>query len=368
MRELTREDLYDILLGATIVGTGGGGTLEEGIEVIDKALNEGYSFMLASDDDIPDDALVGTPYGCGSISPFTEEQQEEFDKADKISISQETAAMRVLEKYYNREFYGVIATELGGFNTAVALEAGARLGKPIIDADPAGRSVPCLQHTTYYLKDIPIAPMGLANQLGDELILTNAANDERAESIVRSVAVASFNSVGVVDHPGEWRVIREALHHNTISWCLNIGRAARKEISAGRNFVDKIVEDFDGYHIFEGEISNVSWEDKDGFTYGDIIIDGKGDYAGNQLKIWYQNENIISWLNGEYYVMSPDLINIVNCDINMPLLNPYAEIGMNVKVFGFRARDEWRKKKGLDILGPRFFNFDIDYVPIEEIV
>ena len=38
MRELNREDLMNILLGCTILGTGGGGSLEEGISNIDEAL------------------------------------------------------------------------------------------------------------------------------------------------------------------------------------------------------------------------------------------------------------------------------------------------------------------------------------------
>ena len=33
MRELNREELYDILYGCAILGTGGGGALEEGKDI-----------------------------------------------------------------------------------------------------------------------------------------------------------------------------------------------------------------------------------------------------------------------------------------------------------------------------------------------
>jgi DUF917 family protein len=36
MIELTRQDLYDILYGCTILGTGGGGSPESGISRIDQ--------------------------------------------------------------------------------------------------------------------------------------------------------------------------------------------------------------------------------------------------------------------------------------------------------------------------------------------
>ncbi len=55
-------------------------------------------------------------------------------------------------------------------------------GKYIVDGDPAGRSVPELQHSTYYLNDINIAPIALVNQFGESAILTNVVNDYRAEA------------------------------------------------------------------------------------------------------------------------------------------------------------------------------------------
>ena len=44
MRVLTRENLLDILYGCTILGTGGGGSLNEGIEMIDEAGNNTFCF------------------------------------------------------------------------------------------------------------------------------------------------------------------------------------------------------------------------------------------------------------------------------------------------------------------------------------
>lgn len=368
MRKLAEQDLYDILLGSTIISTGGGGDYHKGYELLKNTLSEGYSFEMAYDSEILRDELVGTPYGCGSISPFTEKQQAEYDKMEKIEVTPESAAMKVLEKYFDKEFYGVIATELGGYNTAVALDVAARLGKPIIDADPAGRAVPCLQHTTYYLKNIPIGPMGLANQFGDELVIAKVLNDERAEAITRAIAVASFNLVGVVDHPGKWEDIRKGIHLGTLSWCLEIGKAAREEKLKGNIYTDRIIRDFDGYKLFEGEITSNPWEDKDGFTLGEMTIKGTGDYENDILKIWYQNENIVSWYNDEPFVLSPDLINLVDCNKNMPIQNPSAEIGTPVHVFGLKCRPEWRSELGIEILGPKFFGFDFDYKAIEEVV
>lgn len=366
MKELNRQDLHDILLGAAILGTGGGGSLDEGIKLIDKAFDEGFKFNLANLDEIPDNALVGTPYGCGSISPLTPTQIEEYSKLPKIDTTAEVAAVKVMEKHYGENFYGLVATELGGMNTAVALEASGRLNKPLIDADPAGRSVPCLQHSTYYLNDVPIYPLSIANSFGDEMIITKSISDERAEALTRAAAVSSFNHVGVVDHPNRWSVLKNTLLNNTISLCLNIGQTARESQSKNENFAYSIAEKFDGYILFEGVIKKADWEDKDGFTFGNYYIEGSKDFQGKKMRIWFQNENIISWIDDDIYVTVPDSINIVDAEKNMPLLNPFGEEGMKVTVFGLKAFIEWRSKKGLEVFGPKFFNYDIDYKEIEK--
>lgn len=53
--------------------------------------------------------------------------------------------------------YAIGSTELGGENTAEALHVALLMDLPLIDADPAGRSVPELQHSTYYVKNVPIS-------------------------------------------------------------------------------------------------------------------------------------------------------------------------------------------------------------------
>lgn len=65
MRKLQRQDLLDILYGCTILGTGGGGSLEEGIKKIDEALALDKEFILVDFDELDDEDLIATPYSVG---------------------------------------------------------------------------------------------------------------------------------------------------------------------------------------------------------------------------------------------------------------------------------------------------------------
>lgn len=360
MKKLTRENLVDILYGATILGTGGGGSLTEGIRKIDEALALNKEFILADFDDLNDDDLIATPYSCGAISPLTEEERKKYEGLPLAEEESHVIALRKMEEYLGKEVKAVISTELGGGNTATALYAGAMSGKVIVDSDPAGRSVPELQHSTYYLNDVNIYPMSVCNNFGESAILTYVANDFRAEALVRAMAVVSQNSIAVVDHVETASVLKNAVIRGAITQALEIGEAYRTAKESGANIAEAVAAAGKGKVILKGVVESNEWETVDGFTLGTIIV--KGD-NGDEFKIWYKNENIITWKNGVYDATVPDLVCILNEDTKEPLLNPYGEKGMNVTVFALPAPKEWTTERGLETFGPKSFGYDVDWKP-----
>lgn len=96
------------------------------------------------------------------------------------------------------------------------------------------------------------------------------------------------------------------------------------------------------------------------------MITGSGDYKGVQLKIWLKNENHMCWKNGEIFVTSPDMIQIIDSKTGHPYTNNLIKVGMEVSVIAMKARDVFRTERGLLALSPKAFGFDIEYVPLEE--
>jgi hypothetical protein len=360
MRELERQALYDILNGCAIVGTGGGGKLSEGIALIDRALAEGRVFNLVSLADMPDDGLIGVPYCCGAL---TEQEENPLAKLQQLPEPHGVLAARAMERYLKREFDGFMSTELGGSNTAQAFFTAAVMGRPIVDADPAGRSVPELQHTTFFLHDIPITPMSVADAYGNSAVFDRVLSDERAEHWARALAVASNNLVGVLDHPARVADIRGAVIDGAITYAEKLGAALRNAKSARADPAEAVIKAGQGKRLFDGEVTVAEFEDRDGFTFGTIILNGSGDYSGHEYKIWYKNENIISWLDGEIHATVPDLICMLD-DAGEAQINPFVKAGQKFTVFALPAAAQWTTARGLDCFGPRSFGFDVDYTPI----
>ncbi|MBQ1501720.1 MAG: DUF917 domain-containing protein, partial [Firmicutes bacterium] len=270
-----------------------------------------------------------------------------------------------IEEYYGKKFSAVISTELGGANTAMALHTACMMDIPLVDGDPAGRSVPELMQTTFNIKGIPMQPMALATQYGDTMIINNIVDDDRAEAISRAVAVASGNKVGIADHPVKVRDLRQSIIPGAISYAMKIGQALREAKANGDDVAERLSEAGGGSILFRGVVASAPWEERDGFIFGETNLDGIGDYAGQQYRIQWQNEFIMSYKNGIPDVMVPDLICVVDSS-GMPVTNPNYKTGMELTVFALPAHDIWKTPRGLEIFGPRHFDLDVDYAPFEQ--
>jgi len=357
MRTLTRQEAIDILYGCTVLGTGGGGSLSRGLQMINADYDDGKALKLIPLDEISDDAMVATPYGCGASAFEGAEEDEKYKHLPRLKDSAAVLAYKTLEEYMGKAFSVVSSTELGGENTAEAMHIAMQLDLPISDSDPAGRSVPELQHSTYYILGEPITPMGIATNFGETIIIKDVVDDMRAEEIVRAIAIASGDEVGVADHPMDGRTFKKSVIPGCISYSLAIGRILREE---KENAAYKIAESFNGKILFKGKISETDWECSDGFNNGSICLTGTDDFKNETYSIYMQNENLYSRRNDILDACVPDLICMID-ECGAPVTNPNWKQGQNVYIIGLPAPEIWKTPKGCEVFSAKSFGFDFDY-------
>ena len=358
MRVLTPAAVEDVLVGCAILGTGGGGSLQQGLKFVSEISKKGKEFKLATMDEFDEEDLIGSPYYCGAVTPEGKKKTENGVVA--------LHAVHTLEKYLNEEFKGVIAAELGGFSTAGAMGVAAERGLPLLDADAAGRAAPDLQCSIFYVNKVPITPIGVATPLGDLLTIHYVPDDERAEKIIREIAVLSEGMVGVCDHPARVNVLKKAAIPGTISQAERLGAARREALEKGEDPVTAVVNARQGLLRFRGIVEKHSWQLESGFTVGEITMRGIEEDAGSSYCIRYKNENIISWKDDQVDVTVPDLIVVLDPDTGMPITNPNCDQEKRVTVLAFPAPQAWRIPAGLAVMGPKFFGYDVEYTPIEQ--
>lgn len=358
MKELEKQDIIDLLYGCTLLGTGGGGNLQNGIKMMEEDFTAKRPLYLMDLSEIPDDEYVASPYGCGAPSASVSGKP-------KLKEAPAVTAFRSLEKFMDKKFAAVSSTELGGENTAEALHVACQLGLPLADSDPAGRSVPELIHSTFYLCKKPIAPLAVATNYGDTAVFTHVRDDERAEIMVRAIAAASGGEVSVCDHPMCGSAFRESVIPKAISNALEIGRLLRKARENSEDAASMIADSMNGKVLFRGKVTDLPWESRDGFDFGSIFLEGIREFSGRKYRIDFKNENIASYLDGKLDVTVPDLICMIDAHGD-PMTNPDFAIGDEMNVIALPAPAMWTSDEGLSIFGPRHFGIDADYIPFSK--
>lgn len=365
MKELSFQETTDILLGCTLLGTGGGGSYADGIELIREDFQLKKPLQLIPLEEIPEDGYVATPYGCGA-PPHEDDVLDA--KFSRLTVEKETPSVKAflaLEEHLGKKFCAVSSTELGGANTAEAFHIACALGLPVADSDPTGRSVPDLQQTSYNIMGLPIYPLAVATQFGDTVLIPKVADDLRAEDIVRAIAVVSGDLVGVADHPMDGSSFKKSVIPKALSYAGEIGkllRESQEEKKSGLEISALLAKQFQGKIAFHGKISKTDWSCTGGFNVGDIFLEGVGDYQNDEYKIWMRNENIVGYRNGKLEVSVPDLICMLD-ETGMPVTNPDWVLGSVVTLLVLPAPEIWTSPRGLELLGPSAFDFDFEYVP-----
>ncbi len=361
MRTLDWQTVDDILVGATVMGCGGGGGLAEGRAFLRPVYEAGQAVTLASPDELAGDALVACPYGVGGLVAG----DENFYGERPLAAEHPGAiAVRALAAHVGRDVGGIITGELGGTSIADAFVPAAVLGLPVVDADPVGRAVPELQDSMFFVHGVKLTPQVVVNEIGDTVVITHVADGLRAEALVRALSVASRNLVWVVDHAGEWGAIKPIVFCGAISEAERMGAAVRRARATGEDVAGVVAATGGGRVLFRGAISANEWSDHDGFTHGEMRLDGRGEDEGAAFRIWYRNENLAASRGDAPHVTAPDLIAVVGAD-GMPVTNPFGRVGDEVAAVGLPAPAGWRTARGVEVFGPRALGFDVDYVPLE---
>jgi DUF917 family protein len=116
--------------------------------------------------------------------------------------------------------------------------------------------------------------------------------------------------------------------------------------------------------LFRGKVVDVERRTTEGFLRGKAAIGGTEDDRGARLVLDFQNEWIVAWRDGEPIAMSPDLICVLDSVSGENVGTETIRYGQRVTVVALPPPPVFATPKGLQAVGPRAFNYDIDYRPV----
>lgn len=357
MRKIGLREIEDIALGAALLGAGGGGDPYIGKLVAIGAVRQCGEVTMLDPEEVPDDALVVPIAMMGAPTVLSEKA---------IGGSEYKTLHSMVSKFFGKEIYAFMPIEAGGVNSMLPIAACARLGLPMVDADGMGRAFPELQMVTFTIGGMRATPMALTDEKGNSVIFDTITN-KWTEELARAVTMSCGGSVSVCLYAMNGKQLKQYAVKNIITRSENLGKAIRELKNCTEGSPEEaFYRATGGYKLFKGKISDVLRETRGAFNFGKVMLEGLNEFKGRAAYVEFQNENLLAVVDGKIAATVPDLICLVDTETFTPVTTDAMKYGKRVYVIGLQCFEMWRSEKGLELVGPRYFGCDTDYIPVEE--
>lgn len=356
IKTITHADMADVSMGGAFLGTGGGGDPYIGRLMAEQAIKANGPVSVLDVEALDDDALIVPVAMMGAPTVML----EKLPRGDEAM-----AALRSLEAVMGRKASAIFCIEAGGLNSTIPIAVAATAGLPIVDGDGMGRAFPELQMVSMTMFDIHACPMAMSDEKGNALVL-NTVDNLSTEKFARVITVEMGGAGMIALYPMTGAQAKRAILRGSLSLIANIGRIIRTEQAANQNPADRLAADLKGMRLFEGRVCDVDRRTEGGFAKGHAKIEGLDSYQGKSLTLRFQNEFLMAEReDGSPCAMTPDLICLLDLETGQPITTEQMAYGYRVIVFGLPCDPKWRSDHGLELVGPKYFGYDIDYEPIE---
>ena len=358
MRTIGIQEIEDIALGAALLGAGGGGDPYVGKLVAMGAVKECGPVTLLDPEEVPDDALLVPIAMMGAPTVLGEKG---------IGGGEYQTLYNMVSQFFGKKIYAFMPIEAGGVNSMLPIPACARLGLPLVDCDGMGRAFPELQMVTFTIGGMSATPMALTDEKGNSVIFETITN-KWTEELARAVTMSCGGSVSVSLYPMTGAQMKAYSVKNIVTRSQKLGEAIRTVKNCADDVTpeEHFLQFSEGYKLFKGKIADVLRETRGAFNFGKVMLEGIGECKGHQAYVEFQNENLTATVDGKILATTPDLICLVDTETFTPVTTDALKYGKRVLVIGLKCFEMWRTPAGIDLVGPRYFGCDTDYIPLEE--
>lgn len=361
------DDLDDIAAGAAVLGTGGGGDPYIARLLARQSLRRHGPVLLVDPDDLTADAAVFPVGMMGAPTVMVE----------KLPGAEQAAqAVQTLARYLDRTPTHVTCTEIGGLNALLPFVAAAELGLPVLDADGMGRAFPELQMVLPSIYGLTASPMSIADEKGNRGVFQTRDNGW-AERLARTATVEMGCRATISLYAMTGAQARESLVLRSISLAARVGARLRAARAAHTDPVAAVLDTLGGRELFAGTVVDVSRRTTGGFARGTAVLHGVLTDADqppaartHEARMEFQNENLLLSVArlgpgaGDERLLAtvPDLICTLAADTGAAITTEGLRYGQRVRVLAVPCDPRWTSAAGLELVGPRYFGYDVDPV------
>ncbi|WP_028935951.1 DUF917 domain-containing protein [Pseudonocardia spinosispora] len=357
MRYITADDVDDLVVGAGVLGSGGGGDWYAPRQMLIAAIERHGPVPLVDPADL-DPAARLLPIISGGAPPVLIEM---------IPGTRESALLRAtVEDALHERCSAVLPLQMGPVNAVIPVVVAAQLGLPCVDADAMLRCFPMVEMTLFTLAGLSPSPLVVVDAMGAAAVLS-APDNNTVSAMLRSC----LPHMGLVALGSAYRITAgecaRIAPRGGVSRCLRIGRTFREAQSDPDGVGDEQLRDcldaIGGVLLFTGFVAELFQRTTDGFPRGVLSIESSED-PSSVLRVDFQNENLVVARDGIVLATVPDLIVLLDLDTGTVMQTVDVVVGQRLHVIGAPVGDRWHTGAGTALVGPRAFGYDIDPVRV----
>ncbi|MEH0832595.1 DUF917 domain-containing protein [Pectobacterium cacticida] len=364
-RYIDAQVIDDIALGAAVLGTGGGGDPYAGSLMAKYALKNASAVSVLNLDEIEDDDIFVPSSMIGATTVVIEKI---------MSASQFVRAFDTMETVVGRSIKATFSIEVGGINSLIPFVVAAAKGLPVIDCDAMGRAFPEAQMVTFFLDGLSSAPNTLADEKGNSVVL-NPIDGVWSERLARAITEQMGAACAMCDYPLRGHELKRSAIKGTLTLAQDIGRLLRQVHQSGSHPVQSLLSLLKGHIVASGKIVDVARRTTGGFARGKVVLEGMGNDKGESFTVLFQNELLLAYRSSRaieptqdnLLAVVPDLISILDSETGRPIITEHLRYGQRVDVIAYPCHDKWRTPRGIEVAGPAYFGYPVQYVPIEQL-
>jgi DUF917 family protein len=346
------EDVDAFLLGATLLGSGGGGEAAVWAHRVEAALPpagiELLSLAQAQARGLSSVAAVGM---IGATSVLVEKLPHGGEIAEAVAASRRWNGLPV---------DALMPVEAAGLNAALAVAAAAELGLPLLDVDLMGRALPRFDQLSLVAVESGLIRSAALAETGGQVLVLDHSTPSMLERAVRSYvsiaggwAGASFGPVATADLP-------DRCCEGTLARAIWLGRALEAASEDGGNEPAAIAEALGGLLLGTGRVVDVA---RGSVRYPNRARFAVAGRTGPVLRVEAENEYLLVLADGEPAVSCPELILVLDRRTARPIAVDRLRAGDDVQVLALPGPPWWwGAPQRLASVGPRAFGIDLDPV------
>lgn len=346
IERLDETHMKSLALGATFLGSGGGGKVRLSCLLAERLLREvGFVRVLSPE------TFSGTAVAVG-LTGAPQIDDEMLPSGRDLVV-----AVQVLSSTVNIPIEAIVWQEIGGSNALFAIAAAALLGVPLVDADTMGRAFPKVSMSTPFLGTSLVGKhIVLANAKGRSAVLS-AFDGDFVDSAVEALA-PSFGGVSalafgpITFSPGHCDV---PVIFGSLSRALAIGQTLRT-IDSLDDLCCKLTEQGMARCYIGKVVGLLEDRARDG-TFRAICSIRVTEPQSFPLRLDFQNEFLLLSSDGAILASVPDVISVLDGK-TLEFLSPdELRYGQTVAVITTESSHVWRTAEGNNMVGAARFGY-----------